>query len=199
MYALHCCVEMTKYLVVGLGNIGAEYAYTRHNIGFMVADRLAEEMEISFSTARYASIARGKVKNAELVIIKPSTYMNLSGDAVRYHMAAEKIPIERIRVIVDDLALPFGEIRLRASGSAAGHNGLKHIEQQLGSADYARLRIGIGHAFSRGGQIDYVLGHFTETETSHMPPILEEAVNAIIDSCLEGVSRSMNHHNKKLF
>lgn len=188
-----------KYLVVGLGNVGAEYASTRHNMGFMVADCLAEEVKASFSVARYAAVAKGRIKNAELIIIKPSTYMNLSGDAVRYWMTEEKIPIERIRVIVDDLALPFGEIRLRAGGSAAGHNGLKHIEQQLGSRNYPRLRMGIGHDFNRGEQIDYVLGHFSDLENTRMPILLEAAVSAIVDSCLEGVARSMNKHNKQLF
>ena len=166
--------------------MGAEYASTRHNMGFMVADCLAEEVKASFSVARYAAVAKGRIKNAELIIIKPSTYMNLSGDAVRYWMTEEKIPIERIRVIVDDLALPFGEIRLRAGGSAAGHNGLKHIEQQLGSRNYPRLRMGIGHDFNRG-------------ENARMPILLEAAVSAIVDSCLEGVARSMNKHNKQLF
>ena len=147
-----------KYLIVGLGNIGAEYEATRHNIGFRIADALAARMGARFETKRYGAVATGRIKSAQLVLLKPSTYMNLSGEAVRYWMSTEKIPIERVLVLVDDLALPFGALRLKGKGSDAGHNGLKNIAQLLGSQSYPRLRFGIGNDFPQGAQIDYVLG-----------------------------------------
>ena len=149
-----------KYLIVGLGNIGSEYAGTRHNIGFMVLDAFAEASNISFSTQRYGDVATMRLKNKQLVLLKPSTYMNLSGNAVRYWQQKENISLENILVIVDDIALPFGAIRIKARGSDAGHNGLKNIAQMLGTESYARLKFGIGNDFARGCQIDYVLGQF---------------------------------------
>ncbi|MBR5029472.1 MAG: aminoacyl-tRNA hydrolase, partial [Bacteroidales bacterium] len=147
-----------KYLIVGLGNIGAEYEGSRHNSGFMVADRLAKDLGCSFELSRHAYRAEAKYKGRTLVIIKPTTYMNLSCKAVKYWMTTEKIQIENVLVIVDDLALPVGTLRLKGKGGAGGHNGLTDIEQCLGTQDYARLRVGIGDNFSRGKQIDYVLG-----------------------------------------
>lgn len=155
-----------KYLVVGLGNIGPEYAGTRHNIGFMVADRLASDAGAVFESCRYGDMARFRVKNKQLMVLKPSTFMNLSGVAVRYWMNKEKLPLQNLLVVVDDLALPFGSIRLRGNGSDAGHNGLKNIASELGNQNYARLRFGIGNDFQRGGQIDYVLGKFPPEEVS---------------------------------
>lgn len=186
------------YLVVGLGNIGVEYEGTRHNVGFQMVDALARELSLSFSTARYGDIAKGRIKSAEFLLLKPSTYMNLSGKAVRYYLQEYKIPIENLLIVVDDLALPFGTIRLKSSGSDAGHNGLKNINLLLGTQKYARLRIGIGSDFARGGQIDFVLGHFPEEEQKYFPVIEEEAVKAIQDFCLVGVERAMNWHNKNL-
>jgi len=186
-----------KYLIVGLGNIGAEYAQTRHNIGFRVADALAERLGVSFETKRYGDVAVGRVKNAQLVILKPSTYMNLSGEAVRYWMSTEKIPIERVLVIVDDLALPFGALRLKSKGSDAGHNGLKNIAQLLGSQAYARLRFGIGNDYPQGAQINYVLGAFSSEESAELPQRIETFCDAAIAFCLEGASSAMNRFNSK--
>ena len=150
-----------KYLIVGLGNIGAEYAETRHNIGFKVADALAAEAGAVFATGRYGSVAEFRHKGRTFVLLKPSTYMNLSGKAVSYWLKAEKIPQENLLVVVDDIALPFGTIRIRAKGSDGGHNGLKSIAELLGNSDYARLRFGIGGDFPKGFQVDYVLGEWT--------------------------------------
>ena len=151
-----------KYLIVGLGNIGAEYADTRHNAGFDVLDALAGASNISFAAARYGAVAELKYKGRTLVLLKPSTYMNLSGKAVRYWMDAEKIAPENLLVISDDIALPFGTLRMRTKGSSGGHNGLKNISELLGREDYARIRFGIGGNFARGQQIDYVLGTWTD-------------------------------------
>ena len=155
-----------KYLIVGLGNIGSEYQGTRHNIGFRILDAFAEASNISFSTARYGDVGQGRIKNKQIILLKPSTYMNLSGNAVRYWKNQENIPVENILVIVDDIALPFGAIRIKGRGSDAGHNGLKNIAQMLATDAYPRLRFGIGNDFPRGCQIDYVLGQFTLDELS---------------------------------
>ena len=186
-----------KYLIVGLGNIGPEYANTRHNAGFRIADALAAGGNARFSTERYGDIARMRVKNAQLVILKPSTYMNLSGNAVRYWKEKEGIEIENILVIVDDCAIPFGAIRIKGSGSDAGHNGLKNIAQMLGTQAYPRLRFGIGNDFPRGMQIEYVLGAFTKAEEEAMPERIDIAVEAIKAFCLTGIERAMNMYNKK--
>ena len=158
-----------KYLIVGLGNIGAEYADTRHNAGFDVLDALAGASNISFAAARYGAVAELKYKGRTLVLLKPSTYMNLSGKAVRYWMDAEKIAPENLLVISDDIALPFGTLRMRTKGSSGGHNGLKNISELLGREDYARIRFGIGGNFARGQQIDYVLGTWTDEERKLLP------------------------------
>lgn len=187
--------DMNKFLIVCLGNIGHEYSETRHNSGFMVADRLADDAGVSFSSCRYGDMARIRVKNCELMILKPSTYMNLSGVAVRYWMNKEKLPLDRLLIVVDDIALPFGAIRIRQSGSEAGHNGLKSISEHLGTRNYARLKFGVGNDFQRGGQIDYVLGHFSDEEKKLLPEKLQRAAEAVKAFCLSGPAFAMNHFN----
>lgn len=192
-------IEMnsSKYLIVGLGNIGAEYAPTRHNAGFRVVDRLADELGATFASARYGDTAEVRLKNKQLLLLKPSTMMNLSGNAVRYWLQKENIPVENLLVIVDELALPFGTLRLRAKGSDGGHNGLKHIQQTIGTQAYARLRFGIGNDFSRGEQIAYVLEAFSAEEEAQMEYLCTQAAATIRDFCLIGVERAMNFHNIK--
>lgn len=186
-----------KYLIVGLGNIGPEYQGTRHNIGFRIVDALAEAINAQFSTERYGDVAQARIKNKQVVLLKPSTYMNLSGNAVRYWKTKENIPMENILVVVDDIALPFGAIRLKASGSDAGHNGLKNIAQMLGSEAYPRLRFGIGNDFPRGCQIDYVLGQFTLDERQRLPVRVDTAVDAIRTYVLAGLQTAMCDFNNK--
>lgn len=187
---------MKKFLIVGLGNPGAEYANTRHNAGFMAVDRLAAQANGEWKSCRYGDMAVIRVKNCQLLLLKPSTFMNLSGQAVLYWINKEKLPLENLLVVVDDLALPFGTLRLRTSGSDAGHNGLKDIASRLGTTKYARLRIGVGNDFSKGGQIDFVLGQFPPEEKEKLPEILNRADDAIRDFCLSGPAFAMNHHNK---
>lgn len=186
-----------KHLIVGLGNIGSEYQGTRHNIGFMMADAFAKSAGLTFSTDRYGDVAKGNVKNQQVIVLKPSTFMNLSGQAVRYWKEKEKIDIDHILVLVDDIALPFGAIRIKPSGSDAGHNGLKNIAQMLGSAAYPRLRFGIGNDFPRGCQIDYVLGHFTLDERQKLPVRIDVAVDAIREAVLAGLQTAMCNFNNK--
>ncbi len=189
--------QMEKYLIVGLGNIGPEYHETRHNIGFMVVDAMASEAGVTFGDGRYGATATLSVKGRQLILLKPSTYMNLSGNAVRYWMQKENIPLEKVLVVVDDLALPFGTLRLKGKGSDAGHNGLKHIAATLGTQAYARLRFGIGNDFPRGGQIDFVLGHFDEQDLQSMPERLKTAGQIVKSFCLAGIDITMNQFNKK--
>ena len=186
-----------KYLIVGLGNIGPEYRNTQHNIGFKVLDAFAEVSNISFSTQRYGDIAQVRVKNKVLVLLKPSTYMNLSGEAVRYWMNKENIPLENVLVIVDDIALPFGAIRIKGKGSDGGHNGLKNIAAMIGTQNYARIRFGLGNDFPKGAQIDYVLGNFTEEQEKLMPERLKIAIDAIKAFCLSGLTFAMNNYSNK--
>ena len=186
-----------KYLIVGLGNIGEEYRNTRHNIGFMVLDALAKASNIVFKDGRYGATTTLSVKGRQLILLKPSTYMNLSGNAVRYWMQQEKIPLENVLVVVDDLALPFGSLRLKGKGSDAGHNGLKHIAATLGTQNYARLRFGIGNDFPKGAQVDYVLGNFDEEDRKQMPERLELAGEIIKSFCLAGLNITMNQYNNK--
>lgn len=186
-----------KHLIVGLGNIGSEYAGTRHNIGFMVLDAFAEASNISFSTGRYGDVAHGRVKNQQVILLKPSTYMNLSGSAVRYWKEQEGIETENILIIVDDLALPLGAIRIKGNGSDAGHNGLKHIAQMLGTQNYPRLRFGIGNDFPRGTQIDYVLGTFSAEERRILDERIPVAVDAVREVVLAGLQRAMCNYNNK--
>lgn len=186
-----------KYLIVGLGNIGAEYAETRHNIGFKVLDALAEASNTSFSTVRYGDMAQVRHRGRTLLLLKPSTYMNLSGKAVRYWMEQEKIPIENILIISDDIALPFGQLRMRKKGSAGGHNGLKNISELLGREDYARMRFGVGGDFPKGHQVDYVLGEWSEEEQKLMPERLKIFGDAILSFACAGADLTMNTYNKK--
>lgn len=186
-----------KYLIVGLGNIGDEYHETRHNIGFMVLDALAKASNIVFKDGRYGATASLSIKGRQLILLKPSTYMNLSGNAVRYWMQQEKIPLENVLIVVDDLALPLGSLRLKGKGSDAGHNGLKHIAATLGTQNYARLKFGIGNNFPKGGQIDYVLGHFDEEERKVLPERIETAGEIIKSFCLSGLNITMNQFNNK--
>lgn len=186
-----------KYLIVGLGNIGAEYRDTRHNIGFKVLDAFAEASNIVFSTQRYGDVAQLRVKNKILVLLKPSTYMNLSGEAVRYWMNKENIPLENVLIIVDDIALPFGAIRIKGKGSDGGHNGLKNIAALLGTQNYARIRFGVGNEFVRGAQIDYVLGNFTEEQSRELPDRMKVACDAIKAFCLSGLTYAMNNFSNK--
>lgn len=188
---------MSKFLIVGLGNIGDEYRNTRHNIGFRMLDAFAEASNIAFEDKRYGFVGKGRVKNAELVLLKPSTFMNLSGNAVRYWMNEEKIPIENLLVLVDDLNLPFGSIRIRKQGSNGGHNGLGHIQQVLCTENYARVRFGIGNDYARGTQINFVLGQWSDEEEKIMPERLEIVKQIIPSFCLQGIDKTMNLFNGK--
>ncbi|MCQ2958699.1 MAG: aminoacyl-tRNA hydrolase [Bacteroidales bacterium] len=186
-----------KYLIVGLGNIGDEYENTRHNAGFTLIDAFAKTVNAVFAVDRYASVAHASFKGRQLVLIKPSTYMNLSGKAVSYWMQKEKIAIENVLVLVDDLALPFGSLRLKAKGSAGGHNGLKNIQELLGSENYPRLRFGVGNNFSKGQQVDFVLGEWTKEEKDMMPQITEKSNSAIQFFITQGVEKAMTFANQK--
>lgn len=185
-----------KYLIVGLGNIGPEYAETRHNVGFKVLDALAEASNAVFKQERYGAVTEVRHRGRTLVLLKPATYMNLSGNAVRYWMQKEKIELSNMMIVVDDLALPFGTVRLRGKGGDGGHNGLRHINQILGTASYPRLRFGIGDDFPRGHQVDHVLSEWSEEERSNLPPKLNDAVEAIRSFVAIGLERTMNTHNK---
>ncbi len=186
-----------KYLIAGLGNIGQEYANTRHNIGFIVADALALDGKVTFATDRYADVAKVKYKARTLVVIKPSTFMNLSGKAIKYWLDKEKIPVENLLVVTDDIALPTGSLRLRAKGGDGGHNGLINIIETLDTSDFARLRIGIGSDFAKGFQSDYVLGKWTKNEEQIMIPKITTAVEIIKSYVTIGLSRTMNLYNKR--
>jgi len=186
-----------KHLIVGLGNIGDEYANTRHNIGFRMLDAFAEASNVAFEDRRYGMVARCRVKNAELLLLKPSTFMNLSGNAVRYWMREENIMLENLLVLVDDLNLPFGTIRIRKQGSAGGHNGLRHIEQVLCTPNYARVRFGIGNEYTRGTQINFVLGDWTKEEEEQLPERLAVVREIIPSFCLQGIEKTMNLYNGK--
>lgn len=186
-----------NYLVAGLGNIGAEYAKTRHNMGFMVLDAWAKASNISFSTERYGDVAEISVKGRKITLLKPSTYMNLSGNAVRYWMNKLDIPVENVLVICDDLNLPFGSLRMRKKGSDGGHNGLKNIQELIGTQDYCRIRMGIGNEFKQGGQVDFVLGALNEEQEKQMPQICDAVIAGVKDFVLAGPDRAMNSFNKK--
>ncbi len=186
-----------KYLVVGLGNIGNEYEGTRHNIGFRNVDAFASKQNAQWEDKRYGAVSHTRVKNAEIILLKPSTYMNLSGTAVRYWAQKEKIAIENILVIVDDLSLPVGKVRLRGNGSAGGHNGLKNIESCMMTQNYARIKFGIGNDFPKGAQVDFVLGKFTDEEDKVIGEKVEYVGEMIKSFCLQGLDRTMNFYNKK--
>lgn len=187
---------MKRFLIACLGNIGPEYVDTRHNAGFLAGNFIASQAGAQFKSCRYGDMAVVKVKNCELLLLKPSTFMNLSGVAVRYWMNKEKLPLENLLVIVDDIALPFGTIRIRKQGSDAGHNGLKNIASELGTQNYARLRFGVGNEFPRGGQIDYVLGRFPAEEMEKMPEVLERVSEAVKAYCLSGAEFAMTRFNR---
>lgn len=185
-----------KYLVAGLGNIGPEYELTRHNIGFLVADQLADEHKATFKTERLADRAEFRFKGKTVHVIKPSTFMNLSGKSIAYWMNDLKIPKENVLVVVDEIALPFGALRMRTKGSAAGHNGLKNIELVLGGQDYSRLRFGIGSEYSKGQQVDFVLSNFTQDEFKALPDIIKRANEMIMSFCLIGPEKTMSLYNQ---
>ncbi len=186
---------MDKYLIVGLGNVGDEYHMTRHNTGFMVLDAFAKASNIVFQDKRYGFLAETSLKGRKVFLLKPSTYMNLSGNAVRYWLNQENIDQKRLLVVSDDVALPLGAFRLKASGSNGGHNGLGHIQQLIGQ-DYARLRMGIGNEYARGRQVDWVLGRYDEDELRTLQPSIDTAVEIIKSFVLAGIDITMNQFNK---
>ena len=188
---------MAEYLVVGLGNIGAEYARTRHNMGFMILDAWAQASNVVFSVERYGAVAEVSFKGRHFTLLKPSTYMNLSGNAVRYWLQRLNLPLENLIVVCDDLNLPFGTTRMRQRGSDGGHNGLENIIWTLESDQWARIRVGIGNGFSRGGQVDYVLGPLSPEELEQIPAIAEKIVRGIKDFSTIGPQRAMNFVNAK--
>ena len=186
-----------KYLIVGLGNIGNEYHNTRHNVGFTILDAFAKASNVFFSENRYGTTCEVKLKGRTLILLKPSTFMNLSGNALRYWMQKEKIEIENVLVVVDDIALPFGTLRLKPQGSDAGHNGLKNIQEILGHNNYARLRFGIGNDFAKGRQVEYVLGKWTEEQTTALPERADRCIEIIQSFCLAGMQLTMTQFNGK--
>jgi PTH1 family peptidyl-tRNA hydrolase len=189
---------MQKFLIAGLGNIGAEYELSRHNIGFLIADALAEELKISFKNDRLAAYAEGTFRGKKVYIIKPSTYMNLSGNALRYWLKDLNIETINSLTLVDDLALPFGEIRIKSTGSDAGHNGLKSIQEVLGTQKYPRLRFGIGNNYEKGRQVDYVLGSWNEEEIKSLSERIPKCIEAIKEFMLAGLDHAMSKYNGKL-
>ncbi len=188
--------KMDKYLIVGLGNPGAEYEGTRHNTGYMVLDAFAKASNICFEDKRYGFVAETSLRGRKLILLKPTTYMNLSGNAVRYWLQKENIDQKRLLIVVDELALPLGKFRLKGNGSNGGHNGLGHIQQLIGQ-QYARLRIGIGNEFQRGGQVDYVLGRYTDEEKKTLEPVIDTAIEIIKSFVLAGIDITMNQFNAK--
>ena len=196
-------VPMEKFLIVGLGNIGSDYEGTRHNVGFRMVNALAASVnedkgkETVWEDRRYGFITRISVKGRQLILLKPSTFMNLSGNAVRYWMQQEKIELEHLLICVDDIGLPFGQLRMKPSGSDGGHNGLKHIAQILGTQQYARLRFGVGNDFFPGQQVDYVLSRFTDEQEALIPECTKQTSAAIKTFCLAGIQMAMNQLNRK--
>jgi PTH1 family peptidyl-tRNA hydrolase len=185
-----------KFLIAGLGNIGAEYEETRHNVGFDVVDRMAGELGAAFENERYGWVARANHKGKTFILLKPTTYMNLSGSAVRYWMQKEKIEAPQILVVCDDLNLTFGMTRMKANGSAGGHNGLKHIEETLGNGNYPRMRVGIGNEYAKGRQVDFVLGKWADEEKELLPTLLQHCAEAAKNFGLSGIEWTMNRYNK---
>ena len=184
-----------KYLIAGLGNIGSEYSDTRHNIGFMVLDALAKTSNAVFETNRLCFNVKIKHKGRTIILIKPTTYMNLSGKAIKYWLEKEKISQEKLLVILDDIALPFGTIRIKPNGSNGGHNGLKSIDEMLGNNNYARMRFGVGNDFSKGRQADYVLSNFTTEEKKQLSTCIEQMKSAILNFGLAGIQDTMSRFN----
>ena len=189
--------DMKKFLIVGLGNIGAEYVNTRHNIGFKILDHFAKKQNISFQASKLGDLVEYKIKGRTLLLLKPNTYMNLSGKAVKYWMEKENIEKENILVITDDLNLSFGTIRIKAKGSDGGHNGLKSIQSLLNSTEYPRFRFGISDEFKKGKQVDYVLGEWNEDEKTKLPERLDQSVEIIQSFALAGLANTMNEFNGK--
>lgn len=188
---------MKKFLIVGLGNIGDKYKNTRHNIGFLILAKLAENHKITFEIKKLGDITRFKYKGRTFILLKPNTYMNLSGKAVRYWQTIEKIPLENILVVTDDLNLPFETIRIKAKGSAGGHNGLENINEQLQTQNYARMRFGVGNSFHKGNQIDFILGEWDQEEKGKLPERIEKSIKAIISFALAGINNTMSEFNGK--
>jgi PTH1 family peptidyl-tRNA hydrolase len=189
---------MDSFLIAGLGNIGDEYVNTRHNIGFKVVEALAQKHKVQFdNNRRYGSIAEFSLKGKKIILLKPSTFMNLSGKAVRYWLTEGKVPLHRLLVVLDDLALPFGAQRLKGQGSDGGHNGLKNLQEILNTVNYPRLRFGIENNFPKGGQVNYVLGEWSKEEAAKLPEYINQAVETIESFCLIGIERTMNTYNKK--
>ncbi|MCP4884154.1 MAG: aminoacyl-tRNA hydrolase [Flavobacteriales bacterium] len=188
---------MKKFLIVGLGNIGDKYDHTRHNIGFTILDSLAAKEKIVFETKKLGDLARFKYKGRTFILLKPNTYMNLSGKAVNYWLKLENIPLENVLVVTDDLNLPYGTIRLKAKGSAGGHNGLTNINEVLQTQNYARLRFGIGSEYSKGRQIDHVLGVWNDEEQEQLSERIEKSGKAITSFALAGLANTMNTFNGK--
>lgn len=186
-----------KFLIFGLGNIGSEYENTRHNIGFNVLDHLAEKHDARFTPGRLASYCSVKYRGRSMVLIKPTTYMNLSGKAVQYYMTQENVSLDRVLIVTDDLALPFGKMRLRPKGSDGGHNGLKNIIEHLGGDQFPRLKLGIGADFAKGKQVNYVLGNWSLEEEKGLPPLLNQATHAIESFVFQGLERTMNQFNDR--
>ena len=184
-----------KYLIAGLGNIGPKYELTRHNIGFLTLDQLADELKVDFKTDRLAYYSEGKYKGKSLHLIKPTTFMNLSGKALNYWLQQLKIPIENTLIILDDVALPYGKLRLRPSGSSAGHNGLKDIEAVLGTQNYPRLKFGIGNNYAKGQQADYVLSNFSTEEMKDIKMHIDKTCEIILSFCSIGIERTMSLYN----
>nr|WP_321407677.1 aminoacyl-tRNA hydrolase [uncultured Carboxylicivirga sp.] len=186
-----------KYLIVGLGNIGEEYAHTRHNIGFDVLEELANVNDLTFKEERYGAVCTYKFKSRQFLLLKPNTYVNLSGKAINYWLQKEKIPVQNLLVIVDDLALPFGSLRLKTKGGDAGHNGLKSIQSILGTTNYSRLRFGIGNEFQKGQQVDFVLGRWSDEENEILKDRKKLAIDIIKAFGTIGASQAMNQFNNK--
>ncbi|MCH2655266.1 MAG: aminoacyl-tRNA hydrolase [Flavobacteriales bacterium] len=187
--------SMNTFLIVGLGNIGIDYKNTRHNIGFAVLDALSTKFNVSFSTLRYGNLAEISHEGRKIILLKPSTLMNRSGQAVRYWAKQKKMNLQNILVITDDVHLDFGYLRLRKQGSDGGHNGLRDIQEKLGSTKYPRLRIGVGSNFSKGRQADYVLSTWNPDEQSKLPLIVDQAVKAVIHFATQGLEQTMNLYN----
>tara|TARA_B100000787_G_scaffold168034_1_gene156019 strand:- start:4524 stop:5180 length:657 start_codon:yes stop_codon:yes gene_type:complete len=188
-------LDMKKFLIAGLGNIGPAYANTRHNIGFKILDALAKQADLSWETVKLGDITTHKKKGRTLILLKPSTFMNLSGKAVKYWMDKENIPIENVLAVTDDLNLPFGTFRIKGKGSSGGHNGLKDIQDILSTGKYPRFRFGISDAFSKGGQVDYVIGEWTPEEESQLITQIPKSIEAIESFALAGLDNTMNTFN----
>lgn len=189
--------KMKKFLIVGLGNIGEKYANTRHNIGFKILDYLADKEEVTFEPLKLGDVTSYKIKGRTLILLKPSTYMNLSGKAIKYWLDKEKVPLENLLVVTDDLNLPFGSLRLKTKGSDGGHNGLKDTQDKLQTTNYNRFRFGISDSFSKGRQVDYVLGEWNDEENSQLKERLEKSSELIKSFVLAGVNSTMNTFNGK--